>query len=118
MAGSSRFIRSEAEEIERRLRTLEKTIEKLGGHASSRARETAGGLADAVASVLSNWVPRFRDGANTLGDQSAALGKDAARYGTAALDRISEETEQRPLIAVAVALGVGILIGMATRSRS
>jgi ElaB/YqjD/DUF883 family membrane-anchored ribosome-binding protein len=46
------------------------------------------------------------------------LGKDAARYGTAALDQISKETEQRPLIAVAVALGVGILIGMATRSRS
>jgi ElaB/YqjD/DUF883 family membrane-anchored ribosome-binding protein len=118
MADSSRYIRSEVGEIERRLRTLENTIEKLGGRASSHTRETAGGLADALASVLSNWAPRFRDGANTLGDQSAVLGKDAARYGTAALDRISEETEQRPLIAVAVALGVGILIGMATRSRS
>ena len=117
MAGSSRYIRSEVGEIERRLRTLENTIEKLGGRASSQARETAGGLADAVASVLSIWAPRFRDGANTLSDQSAALGKDAARYGTAALDGISEETEQRPLIAVAVALGVGILIGLAARSR-
>jgi hypothetical protein len=36
------------------------------------------------------------------------FGKDAARYGTAALDRISTENEQRPLIAVAVALGVGV----------
>jgi hypothetical protein len=42
------------------------------------------------------------------------LGKDAARYGTAALSQISKETEQRPLIAIAVALGIGVLIGMAT----
>ena len=38
--------------------------------------------------------------------------------GLRRLIEISKETEQRPLIAVAVALGVGILIGMATRSRS
>jgi hypothetical protein len=45
--------------------------------------------------------------------QSTAFGKDAARYGSAALTRITEETEQRPLMAIVVALGVGILIGMA-----
>jgi ElaB/YqjD/DUF883 family membrane-anchored ribosome-binding protein len=38
--------------------------------------------------------------------------------GPAALDRVSEETKERPLVAIAIALGVGILIGMATRSRS
>src|SRR5262249_45065397 len=32
----------------------------------------------------SNWADRFRQGATSLGDQSAAFGKDAARYGTAA----------------------------------
>jgi ElaB/YqjD/DUF883 family membrane-anchored ribosome-binding protein len=46
------------------------------------------------------------------------LGTDAARYGAAALDRISEETEERPLVAIAIALGVGILIGMSARGRS
>jgi ElaB/YqjD/DUF883 family membrane-anchored ribosome-binding protein len=118
MAGSSRYIRSEVGEIERRLRSLEKTIEKLGSRTSSQARDTAGGLADAAASVLSDWAPRFREGANAISDRSAALGTDAARYGTAALDRVSEETRERPLAAIAIALGVGILIGMATRSRS
>ena len=53
-----------------------------------------------------------------FGDQSTAFGKDAARYGSAALTRITEETEQRPLLAIAVALGVGILIGMAARGRT
>jgi ElaB/YqjD/DUF883 family membrane-anchored ribosome-binding protein len=75
-------------------------------------------LSEAVASALSNWADRFREGANSLGDQSAAFGKDAARYGTAALSQISKETEQRPLVAIAVALGIGILIGMATRGRA
>jgi ElaB/YqjD/DUF883 family membrane-anchored ribosome-binding protein len=118
MAGSARYIRSEVGDIERRLRSLEKTIEKLGSRTSSEARATAGGLADAAALVLSRWAPRFREGAHTLSDQSAALGTDAARYGTAALDRLSEETEEHPLVAIAIALGVGILLGMATRSRS
>jgi ElaB/YqjD/DUF883 family membrane-anchored ribosome-binding protein len=118
MAGSERYIRSEVGEIERRLRGLEKTIEKLRSRTSSQARDTAGGLADAAALVLSKWAPRFREGANTLSDRSAALGSDAARYGTAAVDRISDETEEHPLIAIGIALGVGILIGMATRSRS
>jgi ElaB/YqjD/DUF883 family membrane-anchored ribosome-binding protein len=120
MAGSSRYTRalsSEVGEIERRLRILERSIEKLGARASSNARDTADGLGEAVASALSSWVERFRQSASSLGDESAALGKDAARYGTAALNKISNETEQRPLIAVAVALGVGILIGMAMHSR-
>jgi ElaB/YqjD/DUF883 family membrane-anchored ribosome-binding protein len=120
MAGSSRYTRaisSEVGEIERRLRILERSIEKLGARASSNARDTADGLGEAVASALSSWVERFRQGASSLGDESAALGKDAARYGTAALNQISNETERRPLIAVAVALGVGILIGMAMHSR-
>jgi ElaB/YqjD/DUF883 family membrane-anchored ribosome-binding protein len=117
MAGSPRYIRSELGEIESRLRGLEKAIEKLGSRTSSQVRDTTGGVADAVASVLSNWAPRFREGANTLSDRSAALGTDAARYGATALDRISEETEERPLVTVAIALGVGILIGMAVRSR-
>jgi ElaB/YqjD/DUF883 family membrane-anchored ribosome-binding protein len=118
MAGSARYIRSEVGEIERQLRSLEKTIEKLGSRTSSQARDTAGGLADAAALVLSRWGPRFREGANALSDRSAAVGTDAARYGTMALDRIAEETEERPLVAIAIALGVGILIGMASRSRS
>jgi hypothetical protein len=88
MTGSSRYIRSEVGEIERRLRSLEKTIENLGNRTSSQARDTSVGLADAAASVLSDWAPRFREGANAISDRSAALGTDAARYGTAALDQL------------------------------
>ena len=120
MTASSRHTRaisSEVGDIERRLRILQNGIEKLGTRASSNARDTADGLGEAVASALSSWADRFRQGSNSLSEQSAAFGKDAARYGTAALDQISQETEQRPLVAIAVALGVGVLIGMAARGR-
>jgi ElaB/YqjD/DUF883 family membrane-anchored ribosome-binding protein len=120
MAGSSRYTRaisSEVGEIERRLRSLEKTLEKIGTRNFANARDTADGLTDAVSSALFGWADRFRQGANTFGDQSQAFGKDAARYGSAALTRISDHTEERPLIGLAVALGVGILIGMAARGR-
>jgi ElaB/YqjD/DUF883 family membrane-anchored ribosome-binding protein len=125
MAGSSRYSRvisSEVGEIERRLRALEKNLEKIGSRNFSNARDTADGLTEAVASALFGWADRFRQGASSLSDQSTALGrglsKDAARYGGAALTRLSDETEQRPLVALAVAFGVGILIGMAARGRS
>ena len=73
-------------------------------------------LGDAIASALSGWADRFHQGASTVGDQSAALGKDAAKLGTVALNRIADETGRRPLFALAVAVGVGILIGMAARN--
>ena len=104
--------------IERRLRILQNGIEKLGARGSSNTRDTVNGLGEAVASASSSWADRFRQGSDLLGVHSAAVGKDAARYGTAALSQIAKETEQRPLVAVAVALGIGVLIGMAASRRS
>jgi len=121
MTASSRYTRaisSEVGDIERRLQTLQNGLEKLRARSTANARDTADSLGDALSSALLGWSERFRQGASTLGDQSAALGKDAARYGAAALSQISKETEQRPLIAIAVALGIGILIGMATGARA
>ena len=121
MTASSRYTRaisSEVVDIERRLQTLQNGLEKLRARSTANARDTADSLGDALSSALLGWSERFRQGASTLGDQSAALGKDAARYEAAALSQISKETEQRPLIAIAVALGVGILIGMATGARA
>jgi ElaB/YqjD/DUF883 family membrane-anchored ribosome-binding protein len=122
MSGSSRYTRAvsaEVSEIERRLRAIEKSLEKLGARASSNARDTAEGLGDAISAALSGWSDRFRESAGLIGDQSAALstrlGKDAAKAGSAALSRLSDETEHRPLFALAVALGVGVLIGVASR---
>ena len=119
MLGSSRYTRAisaQAGEIEQRLQALEKRLGNVGTRASTNARDTAENLGDAIASALSGWADRFRQGASTVGDQSAALGKDATKLGTVALNRIADETGRRPLFALGVAVGVGILIGMAARN--
>jgi ElaB/YqjD/DUF883 family membrane-anchored ribosome-binding protein len=116
LSQGTRAISSQVGEIEHRLQAIQRGLEKLGGRASSSARDSADGLSEAVASALSNWADRFRHGTNSLGDQSAAFSKDAARYGTAALRQVPKKAEEHPLVAIAVALSVGILIGMATRS--
>jgi hypothetical protein len=121
VSGSSRFSQltsAQTGEIERRLHALEKRLNEIGARASTNSRDIVGDLGDVIASALSGWADRFRQGASTVGDQSAALGKDAARIGTGAIDRIEEESRQRPLVALAVALGVGILLGMAVRTSS
>ena len=120
MSGLSRFgqlTSAQTGEIERRLQALGKRL-NLAGARASNGRDIVGDLGDVIASALSSWADRLRQGASTVGDQSAALGKDAARLGTIAIDRIGDESRQRPLVAVAVALGVGILVGMAVRKSS
>ena len=115
-SGDTRAILAQGGEIEQRLQALEKSLEKVGTRASANARDTAENLGDAIASALSGWADRFRQGASTVGDQSAALSNDAAKLGTVALNRITDGTGRRPLFALAVPVGVGILIGMAARN--
>jgi len=119
MSGAQRYSRAisaEVGEIERRLRALEKNVERAAGAASANIKASAETLGDAVASSLFGWADRFRRGASALGDQSSAFGKDAAELGRATLSDVSARTEQHPLFALGVALAVGVLIGLASRS--
>jgi hypothetical protein len=61
----TRAITSEVGDIERRLQAVQRGLEKLGGRASSNARDSADGLSEAVASAVSNWADRFRRGSNS-----------------------------------------------------
>jgi len=68
MLGSSRYTRvilAQGGEIEQRLQVLEKSLENVGTRASANARDTAENLGDAIASALSGWADRFRQGAST-----------------------------------------------------
>jgi ElaB/YqjD/DUF883 family membrane-anchored ribosome-binding protein len=115
MSDSSRYTRAisaEVGEIERRLRTLENVLSRVGTRASANARETAEGLGDAIAAALGGWADRFRQSATSIGNQSTSIGKDAAQLGGSALRRVSAETEAHPFFALAVAVGVGVLIGL------
>ena len=107
--------------IQKHLGAVEKELEKIGRIAG---RQTIDGVAtasdqisDAISTILSQMVDRFRKGRQAAGDQAERLGSQVldlgAKYGSNALQRVANEAEHRPLITVGVALGIGILIGVA-----
>jgi ElaB/YqjD/DUF883 family membrane-anchored ribosome-binding protein len=107
--------------IEGRLRALEKEIDRVGRKAGRRASDnvSAAGdhIGDAIASAVTEIVDRFRSGRRLAGDEAVRFGNEAAKFGAKvgndALERVTSEVEHRPLVTLAVAIGVGILIGMA-----
>jgi ElaB/YqjD/DUF883 family membrane-anchored ribosome-binding protein len=107
--------------IQKHLGAVETELEKIGriaGRQTSDAAAAAGDqIGDAISTILSEMVDRFRKGGRAAGDQAGRLGNQAldlgAKYGNDALARVASEAEQRPLFTMGVALGIGILIGAA-----
>jgi ElaB/YqjD/DUF883 family membrane-anchored ribosome-binding protein len=106
--------------IEGRLRALESEVERVGRKAgrqvSANASAAGDHIGDAIASAVTEIVERFRSGRRVAGDEAMRFGNEAARFGAKvgndALERVASEVEHRPLVTLAVAIGVGILIGM------
>jgi len=129
MARYSSSYAREFAEVERRMHNLEQRLDRLGSLASRTAAsgfatavQTSDRLSDALVSALSDVVDRFRGRARNVSGEAALLGQDAARLGYEAsklggqaLRRVSTEVERRPLMMIAVAIGVGLLIGWAGR---
>jgi ElaB/YqjD/DUF883 family membrane-anchored ribosome-binding protein len=109
---ASRSIRA----IDRGLRSLERRLEGAPRRVSAGAAQGADQVSEAIASTLDRVADRFRDGA--FGDEAAKIGAEAAKLGDAALRRLSREIKSRPLVILAVAIGVGTLVGALSRRRS
>jgi hypothetical protein len=109
--------------IAEHLRAIEKELAGIGKSAGQRASAgtvaVGNQIADAVWPFLNDIVDRFDRGQRTAVDQATIFGnraaKTGARIGNNTLDRIAMEAKTRPLITLGVAIGVGVLIGMATR---
>jgi len=88
--------------IEGRLRALENELERIGRTAGRHTSAGMSAAGDHVGDAITSAV-RF-------GNEAAKFG---AKFGNDALHRMASEVEHRPLVTLAVAVGVGILIGMA-----
>jgi ElaB/YqjD/DUF883 family membrane-anchored ribosome-binding protein len=93
--------------------------QRLGGGMSAGAAETADHVSDHIASALSSMARRFLGSANSVsilgGASSEELGKfagGAAQLGNDAVRRIAREIKHRPLATLAVAIGVGVVVGL------
>jgi HEAT repeat protein len=105
------------------LRAIERELADIGRKAGRRASAnvSAAGdqIAEAISPILNEILDRFRGGRRAAVEGAASLGDEAvkigARVGDDALGRLARQTRQRPLLTLAVAIGVGILIGTASR---
>ena len=114
----SRAMAADLGEIERRLRGLERRLESAGSHASASAAQAADRAGELIASALSGMAERMRGRAGMVGDEAAKLGTEMTKLGNTALRRLSDEVEHRPLVTLAIAVGVGLLIGLASHTRT
>ena len=107
--------------IQKHLGAVETELEKIGRVAGRQTSDAAAAaseqIGDAISTILSEMVDRFRKGGQAAGDRAGRLSNQAfdlgAKYGSDALQRVASQAEERPLFTVGVALGIGILIGAA-----
>jgi predicted trehalose synthase len=105
------------------LRAIERELGRVGQSAGRRtvAHATTAGnqIADAIVPILNEIIDRFGRGQRVAVDEAASFGSEAVKIGTKigsnALEQVATQTKKRPLVILAVAIGVGILIGMASR---
>ena len=103
-------------DLERQVRSLERRLETAANRTPSAVARKTDEFSEMIASALGTMVDRFRNGTGSLGD-AGDLGREAARVGNDALRRLSKEVERRPLVTLGVAVGVGVLVGLASHRR-
>ena len=98
--------------IEDLMSDLEKRLRRLS---NSARRETTGASSDVrdfVDEALDRITSRVRDSAS---DVTSSVADEATRIGGDAIKKFSDEIENRPLMMLAVAAGIGFLAGLANR---
>jgi ElaB/YqjD/DUF883 family membrane-anchored ribosome-binding protein len=107
----------ERADIERLLREFESRLARMTGvaaHAPVATARKADDVGDTIATALGEMAQRLRGRARHV--DVGQLGDDALRLGNAALRKLTREVERRPLITLAVAVGVGALaVGLLAR---
>jgi ElaB/YqjD/DUF883 family membrane-anchored ribosome-binding protein len=94
-------------EIGRLLLDLERGVSQLSTFMSGRVREVGSTIPDRLSDTLADITDRLR---TTIRD-NRNVGEEAVRMGQGALHRLEQEVVQRPLVALAVAAGIGFVIG-------
>ena len=103
----------ERSDLERLLHEFETRLARLtrsAAHARANAPRAVEGIGEAIASALNDLADRVRGRSRHLGTEVSQFGGDALRFGNEAVRKLTREAEQRPLVTLAVAVGVGALI--------
>jgi ElaB/YqjD/DUF883 family membrane-anchored ribosome-binding protein len=113
---TSRTAKSAAAEeiaaIEDLMSDLEKRLRRLSGTARKEASGASGDVKDFVSEALERITDRVRESAS---DVTHSVTDEATRLGTDAFKKLTDEVEHRPILMLAIAAGVGFLVGLANR---
>jgi len=96
------------QEIAQLMRDLETRVGRLNTLTKRGAANAASQAGEFVSETLAEAREKLRNGAYAVTGEATRLGGDALR-------RVEEEVEQRPLLTLAIAAGIGFLAGMAGR---
>jgi ElaB/YqjD/DUF883 family membrane-anchored ribosome-binding protein len=88
---------------------IENRLDRLNALTRRGASHAADGVNDLASGAVSRVADRVRRGAR-------GASNDAAKLGNTALNRVAHEIEKRPLLTLAIAVGLGIAAGFARRS--
>jgi ElaB/YqjD/DUF883 family membrane-anchored ribosome-binding protein len=100
------------ETIEELMHDLETRLRRLNTKAKSEVSDASGDSSDFVTDALASITARLRNGAEGV---SHSVTDEVARVGSDAIKKIWDEMEHRPLATLALAAGVGYLIGLIGR---
>lgn len=98
--------------IEDLMSDLEKRLRRLSGTARSEATGASGDVRDFVGEALERIMNRVRESAS---DVTSSVADGASHIGSDAFKKLTDEVEQRPLVMLAIAAGIGFLVGLANR---
>ena len=98
-------------DISRLIGDLERGLGQLAAIVSANARHATETVPDRMSDVLSDISDRL----HALRFNARTVGGEAARVGTNVWHRIEDEVVERPVLALAVAVGIGFLIGALNR---
>jgi ElaB/YqjD/DUF883 family membrane-anchored ribosome-binding protein len=103
---------AEVARLEQMIEDLEQRLHKLNGVGRSEAAGTSNDINDFVSEALAGIMERVRDKTDSMTEQVADR---ATKVGADAFKRVIEEVENYPLATLAVAAGIGFLLGSARR---
>jgi ElaB/YqjD/DUF883 family membrane-anchored ribosome-binding protein len=100
-------------EIGQLMDDLETRLDRLNSLAKRESKDVSDEISDFVAGTVSGIsdrvTDRARDGVNAVGGEATQLGSDALR-------KIMAEVDNRPLLTLAIAAGIGFIAGIARRA--
>lgn len=111
-ASRSGSVNEEIEAIQELMSDLEKRLERINATARKETSGASSDIGDFVSEALAGIMKRVRDSADSVTDSVA---DEAARIGSQAFRKLGDEIEHRPLVMLAVAAGLGYLVGLANR---